>query len=245
MSENTDAPRQSSGFAERLRSAMAGMSAEALAARILIDGETMSPSAVKSWRRGTSEPKLSNAAALATALQVRLPWLATGEGPMRSDDMPSSAQAGDALERHSADELGDDYILLPRYDVRAAAGAGAVIHSEQIVDYLSFKAEWIRHRLRRNPQYLLLIEAMGDSMEPLIADGDLLLLDTQIDHVRDNAIYALNIAGSLLVKRIIRRFDGGITIASDNDRYPAETLSATDAERIHVVGQVVWHAGVL
>ena len=240
-SDSSDAsvtPAVANSFCARLREALADRSAESVG-----DALEVAASTVRNWRSGKSEPGLSNLVALSAVLDVRLEWLATGEQPMRAGETP--AGGGGALERRSADELGDDYIMLPRYDVRAAAGAGAVIHSEQIVDYLSFKADWISQRLRRNPQYLLLIEAMGDSMEPLIADGDLLLLDTQIDHVRDNAIYAINVAGSLLVKRVIRRLDGGLVIASDNDRYPAETISAHDTRSIHIVGQVVWHAGVL
>ena len=145
----------------------------------------------------------------------------------------------------AAPKLGDDFILLPRYDVKASAGNGALIHSEQIVDYLAFKADWVRDRLARNPEYLLLIEASGDSMHPTIAHGDLLLVDRAIPHLRDSAIYVLEHDGELMVKRVERRLAGGVIVRSDNPRYEPEAFSSDQALNLRIVGQVVWHGGVL
>lgn len=146
---------------------------------------------------------------------------------------------------YSADDLPDGFILLPRYEVQAAAGGGAVVHSEQVVDHLAFKRDWIVHRLRRNPTALILIEAIGDSMETTISDGDLLLVDTSEGQLRDNAIYALSMDGALLVKRLQRRMSGAVVVKSDNDRYEPEELTASEAEALRIVGQVVWHGGML
>ncbi|WP_142849225.1 helix-turn-helix transcriptional regulator [Telmatospirillum sp. J64-1] len=146
---------------------------------------------------------------------------------------------------YSADELGDEFVLVPRYDVKAAAGYGAVIHSEQIVDHLAFKAEWVRRQLRVNPEYLLLIEAMGDSMEDTISDGDLLLVNTQEPRIKDNAIYAISVNGDLIVKRVQRRLDGTIMVMSDNPRYRPEEVPPHTADQLRVIGQVVWHGGLV
>src|SRR6266852_3173053 len=133
------------------------------------------------------------------------------------------------------------FVSLPRYDVRAASGGGAIVHSEQIVDVLAFRSDWIKHTLRLNPDNLALISAVGDSMTPTIKEGDLLLLDLTAGHVQDNAIYALGVSGSLLVKRIQMLTSGGVRVISDNPAYPPEEIPARKAGELRFVGRVVWH----
>ena len=87
---------------------------------------------------------------------------------------------------------------------------------------------------------LALIEVHGDSMEPTLSNGDLILLDTRHGKVMDNAVYALQHNGTLLVKRIQRRLDGSLVVKSDNPRYEPESLTRDAAESLGVVGRVVW-----
>lgn len=141
--------------------------------------------------------------------------------------------------------LNNDFVFVPRYDIKASAGAGSEIHSEQIVDYLAFKADWVRQTLRITPSSLLLIEAMGDSMEVTISDGDLLLINTAEPRIKDNAIYALSINGDLVVKRIQRKIDGTLIVKSDNPRYDTEVVPPHLSEQLRVIGQVIWHGGLV
>jgi len=82
--------------------------------------------------------------------------------------------------------------------------------------------------------------AKGDSMEPTIRDGDVLLVDTSIDRVRDNALYIIVFEGLVFVKRIHIKLSGAVLLISDNDRYPAEEITPDAAVRLHVAGRVVW-----
>jgi phage repressor protein C with HTH and peptisase S24 domain len=175
------------------------------------------------------EMKLSNAQALARATGVRLEWLATGEGPMR---------AGETLEAPPAPGT----VAVARYDARAAAGRRALSSEARIIDEIRFDEGWVRRVLRRNPSDLAIIEAFGDSMEPTIRDGDVLMLDTAIADLVSGRIYVVELAGELLVKRIQRRLNGALLVLSDNDRYPPEELSPTEAAPLRIVGEVVWHA---
>jgi phage repressor protein C with HTH and peptisase S24 domain len=193
-----------------------------------------------------------NEVAKLAQLGIEIGWLLTGnrgfgEGQSQFQHQISGDANPDtaATDRAVMAGLGDEFVLLPRYDVQASAGAGALIHSEQIVDYLAFKADWVRDRLGRRPSDLLLLEASGDSMQPTIHHGDLLLVDRSTDHLRDSAIYVLANGGELMVKRVERRMAGGIVIRSDNARYEPETFSADEAEALRVIGQVVWHGGLL
>lgn len=161
-------------------------------------------------------------------------WLATGEGPMRSgsDNQP--------MDSSRANDLAGEFLLVPRYEVSASAGGGAVIHSEQLVDHLAFRSEWVRSALDVSVKNLALISVKGDSMEPTLSNGDMILIDTGTRRVEDNAIYVLRYEGSLMVKRIQRKIDGTLVIKSDNPVYEPEMVKGAAIDDLCVVGRVVW-----
>ncbi len=82
-------------------------------------------------------------------------------------------------------------------------------------------------------------------MEDTISDGDLLLVNTQEPRIKDNAIYAISVNGDLIVKRVQRRLDGTIMVMSDNPRYRPEEVPPHTADQLRVIGQVVWHGGLV
>lgn len=134
-----------------------------------------------------------------------------------------------------------DFVLVPKYDVHASAGHGAVVHSEQIVDYLAFKKAWIRSTLDCGEKDLALITVKGDSMEPTLSNDDLILVNLRKNQIIDNAVYVLQYDGSLLVKRIQRLMSGSVIVKGDNPEYRAEELSADQADLLRVFGMVVWY----
>lgn len=134
----------------------------------------------------------------------------------------------------------DGFVMVPHYEVHASAGNGSLVHSEQIVDYLAFKADWVRNTLGVAQKDLALISVKGDSMEPVLSNEDLILIDMRKSRVEDNAIYVLQLDGTLLVKRIQRKLDGSLHVMSDNPRYEAEIVNAERAPELHVLGRVVW-----
>ena len=131
------------------------------------------------------------------------------------------------------------YIQVPQYDVRASAGNGALVHEENVVDHLVFKRDWIVRSMGLDPRRLALIDVRGDSMAPTINDGDLILLDTR-EAQQTEGIYAINLAGGLLVKRLRLRLSGAVEVISDNERYGTETISGDQPAQLHIVGRVVW-----
>ncbi|MRR33189.1 helix-turn-helix transcriptional regulator [bacterium] len=175
-------------------------------------------------------------------------WLATGEeSPIQLFSPEEVAEARKhrdsvraAKKFSSTGDLGSDFVLVPRYEVSASAGGGALVHSEQIVDHLAFRSEWVRSALDVSVKDLALISVKGDSMEPTLSNGDLILVDTSTRKVEDNAIYVLRYNGALMVKRIQRKIDGSLIIKSDNLVYEPEMVSGEAVNELHVVGRVVW-----
>jgi len=142
------------------------------------------------------------------------------------------------------DALGEQgFVLIPRYDVQASAGDGReVLEQAEVIDQLAFKSSWVSHRLGLDVRSLVLINAVGDSMENTIHHGDLLLVNTAVTEFRDDAIYVLAREGDLVVKRVQKFLDGHVIIKSDNKQYVEETISKSDMSRVKIAGRVVWHA---
>ena len=178
------------------------------------------------------ELKLSNAIALAGVTGVRLEWLASGEGPMQGENPVVTAP-----------KPPPGYVFLPLVEARAAAGNHGGLSSDHIVDFIAFSEGYVRQTLHRNPQNLALLTASGDSMDPTIRDGDLLLVDTSARRIEGSRIYVLAIGGALMVKRIQLRLDGSVVVKSDNTIYEPEVVPADQTSGLNILGQVIWQAG--
>lgn len=137
--------------------------------------------------------------------------------------------------------MGGDFVFVPRYDVRASAGNGSVIHDESIVDHLAFRREWVTKSVGCDPKHLALIEVHGDSMSPTLMDMDLVLLDTRPCMPRTEGVYVIRLGDALLVKRLHFKLSGVVEVISDNPTYKPETVSREQLDQLTLIGRVVWH----
>lgn len=183
------------------------------------------------------DAKLSQLRRISDGVGIRLEWLATGRGPLREGEL--AAAGGTDLQATSGT------VVISRYDARAAAGKASLLPASHVIERIQFAEEWIRVKLRRNPQNLAIIEAFGDSMEPTIADGDQLMLDLAVSDIHSGRIYVLDVGGELLVKRINRRISGHLVVMSDNPRYPPEEVPPSEHNPLRIIGEVVWHGRLI
>jgi hypothetical protein len=134
---------------------------------------------------------------------------------------------------------GNGLFRVPRLEVGASAGPGALAGDERKRGHIAFDPAWLR-RVAADPKQLSLILVEGDSMAPTLADGDEILVDRgdAAERLRDG-IYVLRIDDALMVKRVARNPAGfGISIRSDNDAYPS--WPDVDPASAAIVGRVVW-----
>ena len=133
-----------------------------------------------------------------------------------------------------------DFVQVPRYDIRASAGPGALIDGEHVLDQMAFRRDWLRGTLGLQLDRLALLNVDGDSMAPTLTHGDMILVDTrEMDGLRPG-IYVINLEGRLLVKRLQPAMNGSVKVVSDNERYSSEVVEGDDLRQLQVVGQVVW-----
>lgn len=206
-------------FKDRLNIAISGETLHAFSKRAGIPDSTM-----RNYLSGTV-PGLSNLMIIAQTAGVTLDWLVLERGPMRREDqeLPPS-----------------EFRLIPRFDVQPSSGFGAVVPEEgDPVDMLAFRSEWLR-RVGINPDFAHVLTNKGDSNEPTIRDGDVLLVDTSIDRVIDNAFYVVVYNGQALLKRVQILLDGSIVLSSDNKNYQPETVKPDDVPSLRIAARLMW-----
>lgn len=133
-----------------------------------------------------------------------------------------------------------DLVMVPRLDVSASAGHGALDGEERPIARLGFHPGWLREMTGGSPAGLSMIRVSGDSMMPTLADGDEILVDRgdAADRLRDG-IYVLRVDDMLMVKRLaINPAERRISIVSDNPAYPV--WADRDPSAVEVIGRAVW-----
>jgi len=143
--------------------------------------------------------------------------------------------------RCTAPPAGAPLVAIPEMAVEAAAGAGALNE-----EFAGERARWylpegmIRHEGDADPGSLRVLRARGDSMEPLISDGDRLLVDLARRTPGTGEMAVLWDGSGLVVKRVEvmpHEEPPTLRLHSANPDYEPYTCLAEEA---HIVGKVVW-----
>lgn len=131
-------------------------------------------------------------------------------------------------------------IPIPRYDVTASAGPGALDGTERPVSHIGFDAASLARLCRARPRDLSIIRVEGDSMAPTLNDGDDIMVDRSASQRRlQDGIYVLRRDDTLLVKRItLHPANGTLTVASDNSAYAS--WPGCSPEDVTIIGRVIW-----
>ncbi len=137
----------------------------------------------------------------------------------------------------------EEFATIPLYNVEACAGDGSYIEREEIATQLSFRRDWIHRDIHANPADLHLIYVRGDSMEPDLHDGEIVMVDTSFaNRVPRDGIYVVQIDHQVAVKRLQRLPGDQVKVMSSNRAYEPFTAHLGDGE-LKVIGKVIWHAG--
>lgn len=135
-----------------------------------------------------------------------------------------------------------EYSPIKLYDIGAVAGH-EVAHAENetVLDVLAFRTAWIRNELRVDPNQLSMIFVTGDSMEPTLTAGDMILVNhAAIDSVTDG-VWVITMGDGPIVKRVERLSRNELRIISDNEKYkPRKIDLETPPDGMKFIGRVVW-----
>jgi len=127
-------------------------------------------------------------------------------------------------------------VAVRRIDAEAHAGAGGLVEDDRNGGEERIDPRVVA-RLGVSPATLTMITAHGDSMEPLIHDGDALFVDMADRRLSSRPrIFVIRLDGALLVKRV-SRIGLEVQVTSDNPVTPA--IAPVRADRVAVIGRVV------
>jgi len=202
-------------FRERLEyliKLISGEKAGAFAAKCGLPSSTIS-----NYRRNKAIPTIDKVARIAQATGVSLDWLILGEGPPFRGD--------------------EEFVYVPRVDVRLGAGGEAEVFDAEPKEVYAFRRDWLLQR--GNPKDMRLAKVVGDSMEPTLKEGDLVLVDLSQKEIIQGQIYAVRLFNGLLVKRLQRLDQNRVRLISDNRVHPPEERSL-DSGEFEIIGRVLW-----
>lgn len=172
-------------------------------------------------------------------LGVDLTWLLTGRG---GDTLALARAHGTQLaqEMHARYDATEAIALLPFYDVRAAAGHGALVEDRPPSEHRAFSRAWLARHVGVSTSRLMIITVAGNSMEPDLHDGDEVMIDTGDTEVVREGIYVFGLSGHIYVKRLALHGDT-LAIVSDNAaEYPARHINTLrENSTFRLIGRVL------
>lgn len=138
---------------------------------------------------------------------------------------------------HAAND--DDQVEIASIDFAYGFGGAYLDAGDPEIERVRFSRSWLRAQgIVAPPEVLGLAQGIGDSMEPLFYDRDVIVFDRSArleDHMADKTwVFAFGQVG--MVKRLRPMPDGTIKIMSANRTYPDEIAAA---EEIYIIGRVV------
>jgi len=126
---------------------------------------------------------------------------------------------------------------IPVVKARLCAGYGSFETDEGSEDYIMFPVSWLSRQ--GNPEAMVLMNIFGNSMEPELKDGDMVLIDQSHKDILAGAVYAVGIDDTIMVKRVEKR-PGQLVLMSDNQHYDSIYFKGKEMNSVRIIGHVIW-----
>ena len=170
-------------------------------------------SVIYAWKMRDSIPRADVAVKVAEELNTTVEYLVTGTG---NNQISKS----------------NNTFLVPILNQELSAGKGQLLPEEDVVEGLLSLPIWLRRKYGNN---LGALHVHGDSMQPTLNDGDMVVCDS-LGWDKSDGIFAIRLNGNGYVKRL-QVVNGKVLIKSDNPNY--ETITEPlDSNAMNVIGKV-------
>lgn len=161
---------------------------------------------------------------LAKAIDRDLVWLQHGEAHTgNTPDLPTPAHT--------------EIVEVPVYALEIPAGPGAWVEDDpEPADMQPFRLSRLRSITRAPLEKLAIALVYGDSMQPTLFNGDMVMVDVTQRSPRDG-LFVLRLFGELMVKRITVG-PGRVDVSSDNRAH--RSYDDVNLDDLHIMGRVIW-----
>lgn len=178
----------------------------------------VSKQTISAWKNGTRFPKKPTIQTIANYFHVSAVWL-TG---ITDDEAPFGKSIDGLIPRAQ--------LRTRRVPILGDTAAGEPVVSDRVYD------EWVNIP-DDGHHFDAALRVTGDSMMPKFHKGDLVFVKYQ-DDVLDGQIAVVCLDDGVTLKRVYH-VPGGISLLSDNPKYPPQNYTADDFGNIHLVGLAV------
>ncbi len=191
---------------------------------------------VNDWASGkTKKLKSEVALRLAKELKLNMDWLVTGRGqPELESDELSNSNTSQYVK-----------VFLSKVTFQAGYGCEPTIEEEQSGELINLKKDFFdNHHIDARKCICFRVE--GDSMIPLIYEGEYVIVDTSqndLRNIKDGKIYAICVEGAARIKRLYRKLDGSLIIRSENKDFSDDQIEGEKLNMIKLIGRVVARLG--
>ena len=194
----------------------------------------VNPNTLRAYEEGRSLPNQDVLSRICVKLSVSPAWLLLGQGPMKAEAPATSPSAQDFLK-----ESDSEFVAVSMVEARLSAGGGSLECSANIERRYTFRRNFLQRKGQAGR--MVLMRVTGDSMEPEIQDGDMVLLDQSQNTPRPGLIYAVSVEDMIYLKEVNAQ-PGKLVLSSYNPAYaPIEVDMRGDlADAVKILGRVVW-----
>jgi phage repressor protein C with HTH and peptisase S24 domain len=130
----------------------------------------------------------------------------------------------------------DRFVEVPIVTARLGAGGGSHVVDADVQGHIAFRSSWLHQKGR--PRDMVLMQVVGDSMEPGIREGDYVLIDQSKQEIYPGGVYALGLEDAIMIKQVDKRPDE-LIIISANSKYSPITLRGDVLETVRIIGRVL------
>jgi phage repressor protein C with HTH and peptisase S24 domain len=187
--------------------------------------------AVSLWESGATTPNNDNLETAARKLHVAFDWLRTGRGgapDLRPAPVLSRKKTMVAFQQDPPAEG-----MIPEQTM--GIGSGPMVLDGGVHAWWSIPPGLVKESLRTDPQFLVFLRVLSDSMCPTIKRGDVVLIDQSQTQPIDDHIFAIDNGVGAILRRV--RVNGSdVTLHADNDAAQEITLQAS---AVRIIGRSV------
>ena len=191
-------------------------------------------------------------------------YLLTGEGPQRaSRPQPIISsydpEAPEPDEQAEASYSREHWVpavdgAIPEVDTKLGAGMGTVgqtinlpvgagsVSGHPVIAEWLIPLDYLRTEAKASPKHTLIMEVVGDSMQPTYNPGDRVLVDLSQDKMSTDTVYAISDGQTEpQIKRLQRiPFSNPMEVRIISDNPALETFTV-ELDRLTIIGRIVGH----
>lgn len=175
---------------------------------------------IQSYMKGTSYPTLDRLDIIAATAKVNINWLLTGQDDANINTL--------------------EYTKIPHFNVHTLAGTCSELAESGLdKNTVDINSQTLLDQ-GLNPESLLAMYVKGDSMEPSLFHGDMILIKKIITPFSIlEGVYILRVFNEIFIKRIqFNKYSAKLKVDSDNPFYDSYTVTGDDLNDVEIIGEV-------